>query len=148
MNRWCRPVVDCLVLVVLGANLAVGASAIRTSLENVFRWGGPTIPAPMKQQIAIINTVVPDGAPLFYIRRDPELNVSRLWQRALYPHPVFLIATSEELHGPDYSRLKEQYSIRYAISVGTPPLDPPFIRAKPLGSMGADPAAIVGELAP
>jgi hypothetical protein len=114
----------------------------------IMMWKGPTIPDSMKEQIAAINAVVPKGAPVFFIQTDTDSWMPRLWQRALHPHPVFIVAGADELRGPKYPAFKAKYSIRYAISFGSPPLDPSFVSSRKIGLPGTEDSMVVGELAP
>jgi hypothetical protein len=143
-----RIALDCLFVAILGANVTAGALAFKKTLPVVFQWAGPTIPDSMKEQIAVINSVVPDGAPVFFIKEGSDLWLPRVWQRALHPHPVFLITSREQLQSPEYSRFKKEYSIRHAVSAGAPPIDPSFVRSRNIEPPGTAETLLVGELAP
>jgi hypothetical protein len=143
-----RIALDCLFVAVFGASLIAGGMAYKKTYPIRMMWAGPTIPDSMKEQIAAINAVVPEGAPVFFIQTGTDLWMPRLWQRALHPHPVFIIAGAEELKGPQYFGFKEKYSIRYAISSGAPPIDPSFVSSRKIGPAGAEETLVVGELAP
>jgi hypothetical protein len=143
-----RILLDCLFLTVFGLTLIAGGTSFKKTYPIIMGWAGPTIPESMKQQVAAINAVVPEGAPVFFIQNDPDLWIPRLWQRALHPRAVFVISSAEQVKDPWYLKVKQKHSIRYAISWGTPPIDPSFIHSTKIGLPGAEDTMVVGELAP
>jgi hypothetical protein len=145
-SRWFPRVMTVLLVVTTGAGLISGGMAFQETLVNVFKWGGPTFPVDMRTQVSAINATVPREAPLFFIRNDPDPLVARIWQRALYPHPVFLITSAAAVHGPEYAALKSKYRVGHAVSMGMPPIDPGFAESHNIGTLGGD-TVVFGGLA-
>ncbi|MGE0885566.1 MAG: hypothetical protein AB7P14_18620 [Blastocatellales bacterium] len=77
------------------------------------------------KQAETIKKTVPKEAAVVYLSQEKEYWKSRLWQRVLYPRPVFLLL-GDDAQRESLNYLKKKYQVRYAICAGTPALDPDF----------------------
>jgi hypothetical protein len=145
-GKWYCSFLSCILFVIYGAAMVSGARSLRSDFKNAYRWASPTQSKTMKRQIAEINTVLPVYVPLFYIINHPDPIIPILWQRGMYPRPVFRV-TADQLLGSDGAKLKAKYSIRYAMSVGMPPSGVRWIHSRNIDPPDGDRTIILGELA-
>jgi hypothetical protein len=116
----------CAAVVAAGSFLAGAVAVVREVpfvLKNAPR---QVLPHELRENVARINELSSPDAPVFYVMRERETWVSRLWKRALYPRPVFYVDDETQVNNALYRRLRAKHRIRYAVSVGSPPLDPGF----------------------
>jgi hypothetical protein len=134
---------------VVGASLFTGARAIVADLRTAFRDAGPSVFTPRdRKQMGTVRDSLPAGASLLLVATADEAWHARLWQRALYPdHTV--IVRYEPLRADELQRLRDQYAIHHAISLGDAPPDPGFRSHEDLGTLPGRPARVwFGELEP
>ena len=145
---------------VLGASLVTGIRGIAADLRTVRSAPRHAIPPELAEGVRLIEARVPAGVSIAYLgnQKPPDNWFSRLWQRALYPRRVILFETEPsavKLDTADQPRVQAleasrvAYSIRYAISAGSPPRDPGFLSRVELPPIPGYPYVIwFGELAP
>ena len=91
---------------------------------------------------------LPAGASLLLVATADEAWHARLWQRALYPEHT-VIVRYEPLRADELKRLRDQYAIHHAVSLGDAPPDPGFRSHEDLGTLPGRPARVwFGELEP
>jgi len=78
-----------------------------------------------------VRSQMPPDSPLLLVVSEPDAWADGLWQRALYPNPIFLVY-KEDLGTPEDHELRRKYGIRFAVSIGNPPLNPAFRWQRPL----------------
>ncbi|HWB96813.1 MAG TPA: hypothetical protein VG672_08930, partial [Bryobacteraceae bacterium] len=107
--------------------LYYGTISFLNTTVGVFRYGPKASIAPeLSQYVSRIRKVIPSGEAILYVGSSPEYWFSRLWQRALYPIPAFLVLGPDELRSPKIRTIRTRHTIRYAVSTGNPPLDPGY----------------------
>jgi len=136
-------------LLVVLTQLAVGVVNLIETFQIVFRDAPYSVVPPMlRKEAKFIQERIPPGAALVYVMRSPEPWQSRLWHRLLYPSPVlFFVSESAEM-SPAFPNLKRQHDIRFALSVGEPPLDPGFRWHVVFPAREGYPETWFGELSP
>lgn len=117
-----------------------GAERVRASLA-----GGPEVvfPAPLRQAADQADRALPAGEPAFFVCSDADTWNCGLWQRLLYPRPVFCLRTTNPHHEEIFRGLQSRFHIRYAIGTAAPPPELSLARRTDLA-----PSLWVGELAP
>jgi hypothetical protein len=71
---------------------------------------------------------------------------ARNWQNVLYPRTVVLLSSAKMTEA---ARLRSRYRLQYAVSMGSPPADPGFVRRQDLGDIPGTPYRVwFGELSP
>jgi len=114
-------------LALLSTQLSVGVANLVDTFRIVFR-DAPydVVPAALRKEANFVKHRIPTGSALVYVMRSPEHWQSRLWHRLLYPSPVLFLENDLETTGPAFRNLRVRYDVRFALSVGNPPLDPGF----------------------
>ena len=107
------------------------AAAVHRSVEDLTLIFGHApyhiVPDGHYAQVKILKTIVPAGSTIFYIMDVPEAWQLGLWQRSLYPdYFVRPIYGSAQLQRTDHQRFREKKGVEYAISAGSPPINPGF----------------------
>ena len=102
----------------------------------------------MNEAVRVMRANLPADAPLFYIMDRPQPWLAGVWQRACYPNPVFLLESADELELPANRAIRAKYGVRYALSVGDPPVVKMFRWFRMLPSVPASYPAAYGELNP
>ena len=133
----------------VAASLAVGAHAIAGDLRVAFRDAGPSVFTPVdRKQMAAVREALPAGAPLLLLATRDDAWHARLWQRAFYPAHVVIVRYTP-LETGELKRLRDQYAITYAVSLGITPTDPGFRSRQDLGTLQGLPSRLwFGELEP
>jgi len=105
------------------------------------------IPVEVERAAAYVQSQIPPASPVLLVVSKPDAWADGLWSRALYPNPIFLVY-KQDLDTPDHHELRRKYRVRFAVSIGDPPLDPGFRWQKPApGWTGAGQVAF-GEVKP
>ncbi len=111
---------------VLAASVTSGVSAFRRELSVVFQFAHQQqVPPILDQQLHQVRQLAPEGSKFLWVNEVPEEWFSKLWQRLLYPDPVFILHGETQLANT-LPALREQFDIRYAFSAGSSPLDPGY----------------------
>jgi hypothetical protein len=136
-------------VIVVGASLFTGVRAILADLRVAFRDAGPSVFTPVdRRQMATVQAALPADASLLLVATSDEAWHARLWQRALYPEHIVIVRYTP-LRPDELTRLRGEYAIRSAISLGLAPPDPGFRSHQDLGSLpGLQSRVWFGELAP
>ncbi|HUF17396.1 MAG TPA: hypothetical protein VMS12_05055 [Thermoanaerobaculia bacterium] len=126
MSRGQRVIIISAALMIAAA-VACGGFAFARELFVVFTYAHQRQVAPsLHEQVAEIRRIAPIGTRFVWLNQHPEQWFSRLWQRLLYPDPVFIVD-----HGPGsdsvIAGLKRRHSVRFAFSAGAPPIDPGYV---------------------
>jgi hypothetical protein len=113
-------------VVVLGTAVVVALVEFPRELLFVFR-NAPAeiVPGAIRRNVDEIRRRVPDADSVLYVMDSAEHWNSRIWHRALYPTPV-LILTGSELGGTRDRALRRAFAVKWALSVGKPPVDPGY----------------------
>ncbi len=135
--------------IVFAASLASGGDALVADLRVAFRDAGPSVFTPVDRgQMAAVRESLPPGGSLLLVATKVDAWHARLWQRAFYPEHI-LIVRYEPLRADELKRLRDQYGIRFAISLGVAPPDPGFRSHRDLGTLPGLPSRVwFGELSP
>lgn len=113
--------------IVMIIGIAMGACRIVPYGKVVFRDAPHRIvDAQYRRDIELVRRHTPPGSAFFYLTREQEHWLSRLWQRMFYPDPVFIIQGEQEWRAPRTGQLRERFGIRFAFSAGAPPIDPGY----------------------
>lgn len=139
-------------VLVAAASAVSGSLGLARDLRIAFRDAWPSVfPGQFQRQVKTVEETVPPGAVFFHIAdasKDPGTGwYSRLWQRALYPRNLVIVLLND-LRPEHLEELRKRYRVRYAISVGTPPIDPGFRWHRELGSVPGSHQTWFGELRP
>jgi hypothetical protein len=136
-------------MIVVAASLAVGGAAIARDLRVAFRDASPSVFTPIdRAQMAAVRASIPPRASLLLVATTDDAWEARLWQRAFYPEYA-VIVRYVPLQPDELKRLRDQYAIRHAISLGVNPPDPGFRSHQDLGMLPGSPGhAWFGELEP
>ncbi len=134
---------------VVGASLVSGAHAIVADLRVAFRDAGPSVFTPVdRKQMATVRAALPAAASLLLVATADDAWHARLWQRALYPEHIVIVRYTP-LRSDELKRFRDQYAIRYAVSLGVAPPDPGFRSHEDIGSLPGLPGRVwFGELEP
>jgi hypothetical protein len=124
--------------------IRAAASQVSAAIKE-YRSKTEIVPPAVQAAAAHIRGKVPLGAPLFLVARDPDAWLHGIWLRALYPSPVFLVY-SAQLGTDTYNRLRVQHRIRFAVSIGQPPLNPGFVWSEPVPGFGNNAQVVFGRL--
>jgi hypothetical protein len=89
------------------------------------------------------DRALPPGEPAFYVCGDADTWNCGLWQRLLYPRPVFCLRKTNPRHAQIYRDLVSRFNIRYAIGDVAPPPELVLVRKTDLA-----PSHWIGEIAP
>jgi len=118
-------------------------------LRVAFRDAGPSVFTPRdRKQMGTVQASLPADASLLLVATADEAWHARLWQRALYPEHT-VIVRYEPLRADELKRLRNQYAIHQAVSLGNVPPDPGFRSHEDLGTLPGRPARVwFGELEP
>ena len=112
--------------IVLAAGLLSGGVQFANDTRVAFLWAHQEqIPPVLDQQLAAIRRVAPEGSRFIWVNRTPEHWFSRIWQRLLYPDPLFIVENESDLD-TTFVRWVDEYDIRFVFSAGDPPIDPGF----------------------
>ena len=129
-----RGIAYCLAAIFLLALAQAGTRAavkqLRSSIES-YRSHNRLIPVGVERGAAYVRSQMPPDSPLLLVVSEPDAWADGLWQRALYPNPIFLVY-KEDLGTPEDHELRRKYGIRFAVSIGNPPLNPAFRWQRPL----------------
>lgn len=134
-------------VLVVATSLTVGTAAFVKDLGVAFQYSWPRIvPPPVQRQIETAEQEMGGDASLLVIYEGTDSWYARMWQRVLYPRTVIILPSSA-LKGTDMARLRTRYHLQYALTMGSPPADPGFVRTQDLGSVsGSQDRAWFGEL--
>lgn len=143
------------ILLVRAFSILVGAAALLCGMQAFRRdaavFAGPPrafLSPPFRIQLQKVVQRLPPGEPVFHLSAAPEYWYSRLWQRALYPRNDSIVI-QPPLGGDRLRHLRSKYGVRFAISVGDPPVDPGYLWKIDLGPLPGVPGeSSFGELAP
>jgi hypothetical protein len=125
---------------VLLAGLYAGAARIHSSLsvppERLFS-------EELLKTAEQADRLLPAEAPVFYVCSDADTWNCGLWQRLLYPRPVFCLRTSNPHHAEISRDLETRFHIRHAIGSADPPPELSVAKRTEVSS-----SCWVGELSP
>jgi hypothetical protein len=135
---------------VLAASALSGVPRLAREIRVAFRDAGLSVfPTEFQRQRAVVEKTAPPGAVFLHISdwaSDPGTGwYSRLWQRALYPRNL-VIVVMRDLQPERLQLLRRRFGARYAISVGSPPIDPGFLWHRDLGVVPGSGQTWFGEL--
>ena len=118
-------------------------------LRVAFRDAGPSVFTPLdRKQMGAVRAALPAGASLLLVATTDDAWHARLWQRALYPEHTVIVRYAP-LRADELKRLRDQYAIHHAVSLGVTPADPGFRSHEDLGTLPGLPARVwFGELEP
>jgi hypothetical protein len=134
-RNWRKDIVAVAAAVVVGVSLASGIYALGRDLRAAFFYAGPSVFTPDdRRQMDAVRAAVPAGASLLLVATRGDAWHARLWQRGLYPEQV-LIVRYQPLDSEEFSKLRSQFAIHYAVSLGAPPTDPGFRWHRDLGTL-------------
>lgn len=120
-----------LLISLLPSTVRIAARQISTAIAE-YQAKIPVVPQTIETGTAWVRSKTAPGAPIVFLaRRDLDGWVFGLWQRALYPNPVFLIY-DDQIKTGDYQKLRQLHRIQFALSVGHPPVDPGFAWSEPV----------------
>jgi hypothetical protein len=133
--------------IVVATSLTLGTAAFVKDLRVAFWQSWPRIvPPPVQTQIGIAEREMGDEAALLVTYAGTDSWYARMWQRVLYPRTVIILPSSA-LKVRDMARLRIRYRLQYALTMGSPPADPGFVRTQDLGNVpGSQDRAWFGEL--
>lgn len=125
---------------VLAASVTSAGSAFRRELPVVFQFAHhQQIPPILHSQLHQVRQLAPAGSKFVWVNEAPEEWFSKIWQRLLYPDPVFIVHGEAQVANT-LPALRAQYDIRYAFSAGSSPLNPGYkwyiTMAPPPGAQG------------
>jgi hypothetical protein len=107
------------------------------------------VPAGHVAQVAIFRKIVPKGSTVFYLMDQPEGWQFGLWQRSLYPDYVLLAVTGvAQLNADEFRKVRLDKGIHFALSAGSPPLNPGFDSPVSLPAYPGGIRIILGKLQP
>ena len=138
--------------VVAAASLASGGRALYQDLSLAFTWAGASVfPPTVQRQLETLRSRIPRGSHVLLVAPFGANGpwYSRLFQRGLYPGVVVIVRYLPPPDAAALRRLRRQYDLRYAVSMGDPPTDPGFVAHDDLGPLPGIPDRVwFGELAP
>jgi len=137
-----------LAFVVAAVAAWVGLRAMAGETATAFQSPPYVVFPEMNEAVRVMRANLPADAPLFYIMDRPQPWLAGVWQRACYPNPVFLLESADELELPANRAIRAKYGVRYALSVGDPPVVKMFRWFRMLPSVPASYPAAYGELNP
>ncbi len=151
-SSWRALALEAAAVLVMAASVISGGLALPREVRVAFRDAWPSVfPGQLQQQLAVVEASVPPGPALLHVSdwaSDPGTGwYSRLWQRALYPRNA-VVLLMRDITPERIAELRRQYRPRYAISVGTPPIDPGFLWHRDLGVVPGSRQTWFGELRP
>ena len=125
-----RPVIRALLAICATAVLSSGVvSAWRNlsfQLPLVFKHAHQRqVPPALHELLAQIRRAAPRGERFIWINRVPDRWYPLVWQRLLYPDPMFILQGEEEM-GRRFEELRRKYRVRFVFSSGLPPVDPGY----------------------
>ena len=124
----------------VAATAVSGVRAIVFDYRVAFRDAWSTaLPPRIADEIATVRMVMREDKALLLIYAGDSPWLSELWQAALYPTEVIVLPNAW-VSPTGIAQLRSRFGIRYAVSIGSPPLDPGFARVRDIG-----PALELGE---
>ena len=129
-----RLIAHALAVVFLTSLLAVGGRTAVVELRDsiaFYQSHRRPIPIGIERAAAYVHSQVPADAPVLLLVSTPDAWDDGLWQRALYPNPIFLLYKNDLGTREDH-QLRARYLVRFAVSIGAPPLDPAFRWRRPV----------------
>ena len=139
-------------VLVLGASALNGIPTLAREVRIAFRDAWPSVfPGEFRGRLIAVQAAVPEGAAFLGVC-DEEKNpgaswYARLWQRGLYPRNPVVVVTGD-LRPGRLAEIRRRHGLRYAISIGDPPLDPGFRWHRDLGVVAGSLRMWFGELGP
>jgi len=128
---------------VLGSVFAAGgAAAFHRLVASLRAPQEELLPEEISRALPAARRALPPGAPVFYVTADANTWRCGLWQRALYPRPVFCVRPAPPSRR-ELANLRSAFAVRWAIGVAEPPPDLPVIRRKRLSDR-----VWIGEVGP
>jgi len=128
---------------VLASVFAAGGIAASQKLAATFRSGPEVlVPPDIGRALDGVRRAIPSDAPVLYVSADTDTWRCGLWQRLLYPRPVFCLRPAASSHS-ELPSIRRAFDIRYAIGTGPPSPDLSIVRTRDLGE-----GVWLGELAP
>lgn len=139
-----RPLVLAGAIIVFGSILVAALKNSPARLRAAFSSPPEEIfPPDVRQSAAEADRLLPPGAPAFFVTGDADTWTCGLWQRLLYPRPIFCLRGANPRHAEIFRDLRSQFSIRYAIGSGEPPAEVVLLRKTDLPG-----SRWLGELGP
>lgn len=122
--------------------LAAGAIAAGRSLnhELLRAFNDPrngVYPTSVSAQLQVLRGKLPAGSTVLLVSGPSAQQTwnARMFQRGLYPESAVIVHFLPLPDAATMARLRRQYGLRYAISIGAPPADPGFLEREDLGPL-------------
>ena len=131
-------------LALAGSRAAV--NQLRGSIQFYQSHNRP-IPVEIERAAAYVHSQIPPDSPVLLVVSEPDAWADGLWSRALYPNPIFLMY-KQDLGTQDDHELRRKYEVRFAVSIGDPPLNPGFRWQKPAPGWTGAGKVTFGEVEP
>ncbi len=127
--------------------LAIGARGIWSDFRIAFRDAALDVfSSAFRKRLDFVQARNRTAQPLILFLERPDAWYAGLWQRALYPVPVFVVDEVNILHSPRYQALRSERDIHLAVAVGIPPPEAGFRPIAQLPPEPGRPEAWFGEV--
>jgi hypothetical protein len=112
--------------IVLTAGTVIGGLSYSREIRTANAWAQQRqVPALVHEQLAEIRRIAPRGSRFIWLNRTPEFWFSRVWQRLLYPDPMYFVEDHPDLE-TRFRQTREAHGVQYVFSAGSPPIDPGY----------------------
>jgi hypothetical protein len=145
-----RALVRIAVAVVLTCGIGAGIAGFAREIQNV-RQGSPStaFPREMPRFRRAVFAALPPEAGLVFADTGGDSWVGVLVEKALFPHPVWIVRGSDREIKASIRQLRSNEGLRFIIVAGNPPRDPGLLHPRPLPRFSRYSIAFLfGEIAP
>jgi hypothetical protein len=125
-----------LLLVTLALGLVVGSLAYQRDIVTAVRLAPPYIvPPQLKDTIGRAAHELSASTPVAFVSGQQNMGwTCGLWQRELYPRPVFCVPTFEAWWPREFESLRKEQKVRHIIADGAPPASIHCVGSQALGN--------------
>jgi hypothetical protein len=125
-----------LLLVALAVGLVVGSLAYQRDIDTAVRLAPPYIVSPqLKDTIGRAAQELSTSTPVAFVSGKQDMGwTCGLWQRELYPRPVFCVPTFEAWWPREFESLRKEQKVRHIIADGAPPAGITLVHSRTLGN--------------
>jgi hypothetical protein len=110
------------IAIVIVVQLNVGWRAYTSRIREAFAGDGSgVVSAALQQQLHVVRQHAPVGSRFVYVSVRPDEWHSRMWQRLLYPDPVFIVQGVDRTTSKRIARLTRREGVGFVICAGEPP---------------------------
>jgi hypothetical protein len=136
--------------VVLACGICAGVVSFAREIQNL-RHGSPTtaFPREMPRFRRVVFATLPPEAGLVFADTGGDPWVGVLVEKALFPHPVWIVQGSDREIKASIRQLRSNEGLRFIIVAGNPPRDPGLLHPRPLPRFSRYSSSFLfGEIAP